>query len=402
MASRIQPSTSTYTYDVLIVGAGPAGLGCAAALKECGIENLALVDRRGVGASFEAWPEQMRMISPSFHSNPFAQPDLNAITPHTSPADYLHSEHPSGPEYARYLRAIAEYYQIEVKTGIEITGVEKREDSLELQGSSVPLQARHVIWTGGEFFFPRVEVRGSEHCIHNSTFADWSKLEGVEHGVCTESIYRHIFSTAGRRAGLPKLLPQRKSRRGRRARNGRRAPSIPNRKPISQRPKSAEDRQEFGHWEGDLMHFRRQRDILLTLQERSTRLTLARRLHSKDAPATAATIVEELGGLPREALRTITHDNGGEFARHETVKARIGLTAYFCDPHSPWQRGGIENGNGLVRRDLPRAVSLSEYNDTDIDEIVWMLNSTPRKCLGFQTPIEAFAQQLGVALGIGI
>ncbi len=135
------------------------------------------------------------------------------------------------------------------------------------------------------------------------------ELEGVEHGVCTESIYRHIFSPAGRRAGLPKLLPQRKSRRGRRARNGRRAPSIPNRKPISQRPKSAEDRQEFGHWEGDLMHFRRQRDILLTLQERSTRLTLARRLHSKDAPATAATIVEELGGLPREGLRTITHDN---------------------------------------------------------------------------------------------
>ena len=79
-----------------------------------------------------------------------------------------------------------------------------------------------------------------------------------------------------------------------------------NRKPISQRPKSAGDRQEFGHWEGDLVHFRRQRDILLTLQERSTRLTLARRLHSKDAPATAATIVEELGGLPREALRTIT------------------------------------------------------------------------------------------------
>jgi len=93
------------------------------------------------------------------------------------------------------------------------------------------------------------------------------ELEGVEHGVCTESIYRHVFSPAGRRAGLPKLLAQRKSRRGRRARNGRRAPSIPNRTPISQRPKSAEDRQEFGHWEGDLMHFRSQRDILLTRQE---------------------------------------------------------------------------------------------------------------------------------------
>ena len=122
------------------------------------------------------------------------------------------------------------------------------------------------------------------------------ELEGVEHAVCTESIYRHVFSPAGRRAGLPKLLPQHKSLRGRRARNGRREPSIPNRSSIDQRPKSAEDRQEFGHWEGDLMRFRRQRDILLTLQERSTRLTLARRLHSKDAPATADAIVDKLDG----------------------------------------------------------------------------------------------------------
>jgi len=224
------------------------------------------------------------------------------------------------------------------------------------------------------------------------------ELDGVEHGICTESIYRHVFSRAGRDAGLPKLLPQRKSRRGRRARNGRREPAIPNRTPINQRPASAEGRQEFGHWEGDLMHFRRQRDILLTLQERSTRLTLARRLHSKDASGTADAIVDELRGLPARALRTITHDNGGEFARHETVKSRIGLAAFFCDPHSPWQRGGIENGNGLLRRDLPRKAKLSDYNDTDIDDIVWMLNSTPRKCLRFQTPIEAFAQNLGVAL----
>jgi IS30 family transposase len=103
-------------------------------------------------------------------------------------------------------------------------------------------------------------------------------------------------------------------------------------------------------------------------------------------------------GAVQQALRTITHDNGGEFARHTTVTKRTGLTAYFCDPHSPWQRGGIENGNGLLRRDLPRPTNLSDHQDTDIDDIVWMLNSTPRKCLGFQTPIEAFAQQLGVAL----
>jgi len=222
--------------------------------------------------------------------------------------------------------------------------------------------------------------------------------DGVEHSVCAESIYRYIFSPAGRREGLPKYLPQRKSRRGRRARNGKREPSIPNRVPISQRPESAEDRREFGHWEGDLVHFSRQRDILLTLHERSTRLTLARRLHSKDAGNTAAAIIAELHGLPGTARKTITHDNGGEFARHTRVKDALGLQAYFCDPHSPWQRGGVENANGRVRVELPRKTDLSAYSDTDIDDIVWIMNTTPRKCLGFQTPIEAFAQKLGVAL----
>ncbi|MEM7384325.1 MAG: NAD(P)/FAD-dependent oxidoreductase [Verrucomicrobiota bacterium] len=176
-------SSSTSVYDVLIVGAGPAGLGCAAALRECGIEKLALVDLRGVGASFEAWPAQMRMISPSFHSNPFGQADLNAITPHTSPADFLHSEHPTGPEYAHYLMAIADYYKLDVKTGIEITGVEKTGDSLALLGPPERLIARHVIWTAGEFYFPRLHIRGHEHCLHNSTVSDWSALPGLEHAI---------------------------------------------------------------------------------------------------------------------------------------------------------------------------------------------------------------------------
>lgn len=222
--------------------------------------------------------------------------------------------------------------------------------------------------------------------------------EGLEHSVCAESIYRHVYSPAGRRAGLPRQLAQRKAKRGRRRRTGRREPSIPNRIPIHQRPTKAHLRSQFGHWEGDLMHFRRQRDILLTLQERRSRLTLARRLLSKDAGLTARAIVAELGGLAPQARRTITHDNGGEFARHEDATAEIGLRAYFCDPHSPWQRGSIENANGLLRRELPRKTSLADYTDDDIDDVVWNLNSTPRKCLGYRTPIEAFAANLGVAL----
>ena len=224
------------------------------------------------------------------------------------------------------------------------------------------------------------------------------ELEEVEHRVSAETIYRHVYSPAGRHAGLVRQLAQRKAKRGRRRRNGARAPSIPNRTSIHQRPTKAHLRSEFGHWEGDLMHFRRQRDILLTLQERRSRLTLARRLLSKNAELTASAIAAELGGLPTKARRTITHDNGGEFARHEAVTAATGMRAFFCDPHSPWQRGSIENANGRLRRELPRKTSLGDYTDDDIDDVIWNLNSTPRKCLGYRTPIEAFAVNLGVAL----
>ena len=225
------------------------------------------------------------------------------------------------------------------------------------------------------------------------------ELDGAEHRVSAESIYRHAYSPAGRGAGLPRLLAQRKPKRGRRRRNGRREPATPNRIPIHQRPTKAHLRSQFGHWEGDLMHFRRQRDILLTLQERRSRLTLACRLLSKDADIAAEAIAGELGGLPARVRRTITHDNGGEFARHESVADAIGLHAYFCDPHSPWAAWlDRERQRPALRRDLPRKTTLGDYTDADIDDVVWNLNATPRKCLGYSTPIEAFAANLGVAL----
>jgi IS30 family transposase len=218
------------------------------------------------------------------------------------------------------------------------------------------------------------------------------ELEGSEHAISAESIYRHAYSPGGERAGLPRLLAQRKPTRGRRRRNGRREPAIPNRSPIHQRPTKAHPRSQFGHWEGDLIHFRRQRDILLTLQERRSRLTLARRLLKPRTPTSLpAPSPQNWAGSPPAREAPSLDDNGGEFARHQAVKHAIGLSAYFCDPHSPWQRGSIENTNGRIRRDLPRKTSLGQYTDADIDDVIWNLNATPRKCLGYRTPIEAFA-----------
>lgn len=181
---QILPPSSSTRLDVLIVGAGPAGLGCAVALKACGVENLAILDRRGIGAAFENWPAQMRMITPSFHSNPFGQVDLNAITPQTSPADYLGREHPSGVEYARYLRAVADFHRLPVESGVEVVSVKKKGREFVVETSGGVRRSRFVIWAAGEFFRPHHgDIAGAGLCLHNSEVADWSELPGIEHAI---------------------------------------------------------------------------------------------------------------------------------------------------------------------------------------------------------------------------
>lgn len=219
------------------------------------------------------------------------------------------------------------------------------------------------------------------------------RLEGVGHTISHEAIYAYVFSPAGRRLKLHRDLASRKAKRGRRARRGHTEPMIPDRWPIHARPTEAHLRTQRGHWEGDLLHFRGQRAALLTLVERRSRFLLARRIADKRPDGVAAAVHAALGSLPARARRTITLDNGGEFYRHE----HFPLAAYFCDPHAPWQRGSIENTNGVIRRSLPRHATLAGYTDEDIEAMVWRLNTTPRKCLGFRTPLEAFTNSPGVA-----
>ena len=102
--------------------------------------------------------------------------------------------------------------------------------------------------------------------------------------------------------------------------------------------------------------------------------------------------------LPEGARHTVTFDNGGEFAEHEKLASETGVQAFFCDPHSPWQRGAIENTNGVIRRDMPSKTDMADYTEGDIDDIMWAVNSTPRKCLGYRTPAEAFLEYLRIAL----
>ncbi|MCX6838667.1 MAG: NAD(P)-binding domain-containing protein [Verrucomicrobia bacterium] len=165
------------SHQVLIIGAGPAGVGCALALQAAGVEDVLVVDHKGVGASFEAWPEQMRLLTPSFHSNAFGFADLNSISPETSPADFLNTQHPSGKAYASYLRATAMHYELAVETGVRVTGLRRVRDSFEVQTSQGIKTARFVVWAIGEFSRPdHGGIEGAEFCLHNSQVRDWDQL----------------------------------------------------------------------------------------------------------------------------------------------------------------------------------------------------------------------------------
>jgi IS30 family transposase len=221
----------------------------------------------------------------------------------------------------------------------------------------------------------------------------------LEHGrtiVSHESIYRFIYHRAGQRdRSWYRLLPRAKHRRGRLARRGGSlARLIKARIPITERPHHVATRQEPGHWEADLMIFGRNARALLVVHERTSRFTAFRSLPDK----TAATVRDRLAAffqdLPKPLRRSVTFDNGGEFALHH----HLGVDTYFCDPHAPWQKGGIENAIGRIRRRLPRNTDLADLHPDNLQTQMAAYNDTPRKVIGFRTPAELFSHFKAVAL----
>ena len=164
---------------------------------------------------------------------------------------------------------------------------------------------------------------------------------------------------------------------------------IKERRPLTERPPEAADRIEFGHWEADTMLFGVRKQALLILRERASRLSLVLRPESKGAEPVARAMVATLGALPLEMRRSVTFDNGTEFARHYELHA-IGTETFFCDARSPWQKGGVENAIGRLRRELPRKTDLDGAPDEELAVCALRSNNTPRAVLGYRTPVEVF------------
>lgn len=204
-----------------------------------------------------------------------------------------------------------------------------------------------------------------------------------------ESIYRFVYYRSAQKDYWHRLLPRRKSRRGRLGRRG--GSLIKARQPISLRPLEANDRLTAGHWEADLMGFARHGQYVLVTHERTSRLLSIERLPDKTATGVAQRLLERFAALPHAIRRSLTFDNGTEFAQHLQLSRQLGLPTFFCDTHAPWQKGGIENAIGRMRSPLPRKTDLATITDEQLLALVQRYNDTPRKCLAFRTPNEVFS-----------
>jgi transposase, IS30 family len=217
-----------------------------------------------------------------------------------------------------------------------------------------------------------------------------------QHRICHETIYQYVYSQDGQSQELARLLPER--RRKRKPRHARRGRGLvfPDTMAIRNRPEIINDRGQFGHWEGDLMIFRREHGLanIATLVERKSRYTVLFRNNDRQSKPIMNRLINELSPLPHTARQSITFDRGFEFVSWRQLETGMGTKAWFCDPRAPWQKGSVENMNKRVRRYLPRDTDLLSLPPRTMMSICERLNGTPRKCLGYKTPTEVFRHQL--------
>jgi len=227
--------------------------------------------------------------------------------------------------------------------------------------------------------------------------AGWLGRQKAATTISHESIYRFIYAQIRRTqdGAWRHYLPGAKFKRGWRGRKGGSPASfIQDRVSIARRPAAARHRRTPGHWEADLMLFATYGQAILVAHERKSRVLLLAKQPSKAAPPTVEQLIAWLQPLDDKLRQTITFDNGTEFALHYKLTHQLGIRTFFCDTHSPWQKGGVENAIGRLRRPLPRKTNIANLDLDTLNACVTAYNNTPRKCLGYKSPAQAFFSQL--------
>lgn len=206
-----------------------------------------------------------------------------------------------------------------------------------------------------------------------------------------ESIYLYIYK---RRPDLVRYLPRAHKKRFKRVpKSNKKNNRIPNRISIDQRPEEINNRSEFGHWESDTVVSKKSKVALSVSIERVSKLVKIKKIKQNKAILFSKAIIRRMKGLPSHARRSITYDNGSENALHELINDQLNTDSYFCNPYHSWEKGSVENVNGLIRRFLPKKTDFAKITHKRIKEIEFLLNNRPRKSLGFKTPNQVFLER---------
>lgn len=217
---------------------------------------------------------------------------------------------------------------------------------------------------------------------------------GDKQVICHETIYRYIYSKEGREKNLTEYLVRHHYRRRKWHTRHLYRRGIANRTSIHLRPKSVDSKKTFGHWEADVVEGKAHQGGIQTLLERKTRFFQARLLERIDSEYGVKAQRDVLLQFPQQARKTVTMDNGKENYNHQKLMRWTGVQTYFCDPYCAWQKGANENHNGVLRRYIPKKADLTDLSQPELDAIMEEINERPRKCLGYETPIEAFTREL--------
>ncbi|MCL5091094.1 MAG: IS30 family transposase [Patescibacteria group bacterium] len=220
------------------------------------------------------------------------------------------------------------------------------------------------------------------------------KINNNKTVICHETIYRYIYSSDGKKRNLHEYLVR--HHRKRRPWYGRYLyrKGIAQRVSIRLRPEEINSKKIFGHWEADVVEGKGHEKGIQTLLERKTRYYQAKILLNIDSEYGVKAQKDILQSFPKKARKSVTFDNGKENYNHLKLQRWFNLKTYFCDPNCAWQKGSNEYHNGILRRYIPQKTDLSELTQFELDEILKEINNMPKKCLGYQTPREAFKKEL--------
>jgi IS30 family transposase len=289
------------------------------------------------------------------------------------------------------------YTQIANNIGVSKSTISREINRNSIDGKYNPDEAEVLVFKRHKYKPKYIKLTKSvEKAIRKYLKKKWTPEQiaySLKLNISHETIYKYIYTNKANGGRLYKHLPRKMKKYNKRDSSYNSRGYIPNRIPISKRPKIVDKKLRVGDWEVDTIIGKYHQGAIVTIVDKKSKFTLIKKLPTKEANGVSKAIIDLLQPV-KSIIHTITSDNGKEFAGHQEVSNALDIDFYFCDPYSSWQRGLNENTNGLIRRYIPKKTDFTNISDREIMMIQNDLNNRPRKTLGYKTPAEVFYKEI--------